>query len=88
MSLLNANICLTCILKSRDSAVGIAAGYELDDQGVAARFPVGEELSLLHVWGPPSLLSNGYPGLFPQGVKRQGRESDHSPPISAEVKKT
>jgi hypothetical protein len=26
------------------------------------------------------------PGLFP-GVKRQGREADHSPPTSAEVKK-
>jgi len=32
-------------------------------------------------WGPPSLLSNGYQGLFPWG-----READHSPPSSAEVK--
>jgi hypothetical protein len=32
------------------------------------------------LWGPPSLLSNGY-----QGVKRQGREADHSLPSSAEV---
>jgi hypothetical protein len=28
------------------------------------------------VWGPPSLLSNGYWGLFPQGIKWQGREAD------------
>jgi len=33
-----------------------------------------------------SLLSSGYQGLFPLGVKRQGRESDHLPPSSAEVK--
>jgi hypothetical protein len=35
---------------------------------------------------PHSLLSNGYRGLFPLGVKRPGREADHSPPSSAEVK--
>jgi hypothetical protein len=33
------------------------------------------------LWGPPSLLSTGYLGL-----KRPGREADHSPPSSAEVK--
>jgi hypothetical protein len=36
--------------------------------------------------GPPSLLTNGYRGLFP-GVKGQGHEADHSPSASAEVKK-
>jgi hypothetical protein len=34
--------------------------------------------------GPPSLLSDRYRGSFP-GVKRPGREADHSPP-SVEVK--
>jgi hypothetical protein len=30
----------------------------------------------------------GFGAFFSPGVKRQGREADHSPPISAEVKKT
>jgi hypothetical protein len=38
-------------------------------------------------WGPPSLLSNGY-WKFSPGIKRPGREADHSPPTSAEVKNT
>jgi hypothetical protein len=36
--------------------------------------------------GLPSLLSNGYQGALYLGVKRLGREADHSPPSSAEVK--
>jgi hypothetical protein len=30
---------------------------------------------------------NRYRGLFPQGKARPGRDADHSPPSSAEVKK-
>jgi hypothetical protein len=37
------------------------------------------------LWGSPSLLSIEYQGLFP-GLKRPGREADHSPPSSAEIK--
>jgi hypothetical protein len=33
------------------------------------------------------LLSNGYQGLFPPGVKRPGPEAEYSPPTGAEVKK-
>jgi hypothetical protein len=37
-------------------------------------------------WGPPNHLSSGYKEGISSGVKRPGREADHSPPSSAEVK--
>jgi hypothetical protein len=37
------------------------------------------------LWGPPILLSNGHQGGLSLGVKRPGREADHSPPTSAKV---
>jgi hypothetical protein len=37
-------------------------------------------------WSPPSLLSGGYRGALSLGIKWPGREADHSPPSSAEVK--
>jgi hypothetical protein len=69
--------------RSRDSSVGIATGYVLDNGGVEVPVPVGLRIfsSLRRpdrLWGPPSLLSTG--------VKRPGNEADHSP-TSAEVKK-
>jgi hypothetical protein len=39
-------------------------------------------------WSPHSLLSNGHRGALYPRVKRPGRESDHSPPSSAEVMNT
>jgi hypothetical protein len=36
-------------------------------------------------WGPSSLLSNGYQGFFPWGVRMPEREADHSPKSSVEV---
>jgi hypothetical protein len=37
------------------------------------------------MWGPSSLLFNGYRGFFPQGgkLKQKGREADHWPSSSA-----
>jgi hypothetical protein len=48
-----------------DSVVGITTGYGLDDRGVGVRVPVGSRLFCSplrpdRLWGPPSLLSNGY----------------------------
>jgi hypothetical protein len=58
--------------RSRDSSVGIAIGYGLDDRGFGVRVPVGSRISFSprrrdRVWGPLSLLSNGYRGLLPRG---------------------
>jgi hypothetical protein len=43
----------TTVIMKRDSAVGIATGYGLDDRGVAVRVPVG------------SIIGRG--GSFPGG---------------------
>jgi hypothetical protein len=74
------------------SAVGTATGYELEDQGVGVRVPVGsrnfDSPSLPdRLWGPTNLLSNGHGGALSPAVKRLGSEADHSPPASVEVKK-
>jgi hypothetical protein len=76
---------------SRDSSVVIATVYGLDDRGVGVRVLVGSRISLFYVVQTGSGVhttsyKTGIGGSFP-GVKRQGREADHSPPTSAEVKK-
>jgi hypothetical protein len=83
---------LLVILLSRDSSVGLATGYELDNRGVGVWVPVESRIFSSprrpdRLWGPPNLLSIGYRGLFSPGVKLQWREADHSSPSSAEVKK-
>jgi hypothetical protein len=57
---------------SRDSSVGIATGYGLDDQGAWVRVPVGKKIFTSpyrpdRLWGPPNFLQNGYLGFFPGG---------------------
>jgi hypothetical protein len=63
---------LSNVQRSRDSSVGIATGYGLDDRGVGVRDPVESRIFSSpsrpdRLWGPPNLLSNGYCVLFPRG---------------------
>jgi hypothetical protein len=76
---------------NRDSVVGIATGYRLDDRGFGVSSPVMVK-NFLYSTSSPTLGTNQPPnkwitGALSTGAKRQGREADHSPPISAEVKK-
>jgi hypothetical protein len=62
---------------SRDSSAGIATGYGLDDRGVGVRVPVGSRIFSSpcrpdRLWGPHSLLSNGYGGHFPRVYSGRG----------------
>jgi hypothetical protein len=82
---------IICILRSRDSSVDIALGYELDDRGSRVRFPSGAGNFSLH-----HRVQNGsgaHPASYPMGTrgsftggKAAGVEADHSSPSSAEVK--
>jgi hypothetical protein len=78
-------------VKSRDSSVGIALGYGLDDLGSGIRFPAeAGNSSLLHVsrtaLGPNQSLIQWVPGTLSLGVKRLGHEADYSPPSSDDGK--
>jgi hypothetical protein len=69
----------------------MALGYELDDRGFESRQVVGifflaTAVSRPALAPPPQPLIQWAPGALSLGVKRQGREADHSPPFSAEVK--
>jgi hypothetical protein len=68
---------------SRDSSVGIATGYGLDDRGVGVRVPVGSRIFSCQRCADRLCGSL----QWEPGVKRAGRESDRSPPANAEIKK-
>jgi hypothetical protein len=65
-------------------------GYGLNYRGTRVRFPAGlgiflftmSKTALVPTQPPIQLV----PGALSLGVKRPGREADHSPPSSAEVK--
>jgi hypothetical protein len=77
----------------RNSAVdivGIATDYGLNHRGVGVRGPVGSRI--FSASSRPALGSieppiQWVPRVLSRGVKQPGREADHSPPTSAEVKK-
>jgi hypothetical protein len=76
--------------KSRDSVVGTATGYGLDDREVGVRVPVGSRI--FFIWSRSALGSTQLPiqcepGTLYLRVKQPGREADQSPPTNAEVKK-
>jgi hypothetical protein len=80
-------------MRNMDSSVGIATAYRLEGRGVGIRIQLGESyfssiLRSKHSRGPPSFLTSVHLCPSSPGVKRQGREADHSPPTSSEVKKT
>jgi hypothetical protein len=78
-------------IRSRDSSVGIATGYGLDDREFWIRVPVGSRIfstSSRPALGPTQPPIQWVPGAFSLGVKRRGRKADHSPPASVEIKKT
>jgi hypothetical protein len=68
--------------------------YGLDNQGFGFRVPLGTKILTFpcrpdRLWGPPNLLSNGYPeDCFLRGVKQQECEADHTRPTGAEIKET
>jgi hypothetical protein len=78
--------------KNRDSSVGIALGYGLDDRCSSVRFPARAGSFSLHQrvqngsGAHPASYSTGIWDSSSGGVKRPGLETDHSPPSSAEVK--
>jgi hypothetical protein len=73
---------------NRGSSVGIATGYGLGGQGtIPGRdkeiflYSAASRLAL----GPSQSPIQWALGALSPGVKRPGREADHSPPYSAEV---
>jgi hypothetical protein len=77
----------------RESSVGIATGYGLEDRMIGVRFPAGAMMGIffLDIMSRPPLGSTQSPtqwvsGTLSLGVERPGREADHSPPSRSEVK--
>jgi hypothetical protein len=74
------------------SAVDIATGYGMGDEGFGVRVPVGSSIFSSpcrpdRLWRSTQLPIQWVPGALSQGVKRQGSEADQSSPTSAVVKK-
>jgi len=74
---------------SRSSAVSLVTRLRVGWSRVRIPIVTGDFSVLQNVqeglWGPPSLLFNGYGVVFP-GAKRLGRDVEHSTPLIAQVK--
>jgi hypothetical protein len=78
------------VSKGGGRAVGITTGYRLEVRGAGVRVPVESRVSLLHIVQTGSGANPAYQmgtGSFLPGVKWQRRETDYSPPTSAESRK-
>jgi hypothetical protein len=72
----------TYIAKSQDNPISILTRlYGLDDWGVIpSRGSFSLPLNPDHLWGPPSLIMNGYQGLFTSSAKlKNAKPYLHSP---------
>jgi hypothetical protein len=88
---LTTEIILYFTSSCRDSSVGKPTGYGQDDRMIGVRFPTEGGNFLFDTVSRPALGSTQppikwVPGTLSLEVKRPGREADHSPPSSAEVK--
>jgi hypothetical protein len=77
--------------KGHDSSVGRALGYGLNDRNFRVRSRRGLGIFLFTTasrtaLGPTKPPIPRLPGALSLGIKRTGREADHSPPSRAEVK--
>jgi hypothetical protein len=64
-------------ISSRGCSVGIATCYGIHDRGIGIQFPVrsitvSSPRRPHRLWIPPSLLCNGYWGLYPRGKSGRG----------------
>jgi hypothetical protein len=77
---------------SRGSSGSIVSDYGLDDRAIEVRSPTGADdfssSSCIQTGSGthPASYPMGTGGSFPGGKARPGRDADHSPPSSAEVK--
>jgi hypothetical protein len=70
-------VCILPLNKSRVSAVGIVAGYGLDDSGVRSSSPCRVKKSPFSTSSRPALGPTQPPVQWVSGLKRLGREVDH-----------
>jgi hypothetical protein len=76
---------------SRGSSGSIVSGYGLDYRAIEVRSPTGADFSSSSCvqtgsGAHPATYPMGTGGPFPGCTARPGRDADHSPPSSAEVK--
>jgi hypothetical protein len=77
--------------RKQDLSISQMLGYGLDDRGSRVRFPAGLGIFLFTTAsgtarGPTQPSIQWVPGALSLRVKRPGREANHSPSSSAEVK--